>query len=89
MHKGGDRAFCKLKKISKDDLEVHVEISQFIDSRFISGMEAALRLQEFPTCGRSHTVVRLAVHTENHQNIIFEENKELEAVKNWKTTLTA
>ena len=36
-------------------------------------MEAAWRLQEFPNCFRSHSVVRLAVHTENQQQLIFEE----------------
>ena len=35
-------------------------------------MEAAWRLQEFPIGCRSHSIVRLAVHTENQQQIIFE-----------------
>ena len=52
-------------------------------------MEAAWRLQEFPICFRSHSVVRLAVHTENQQQIIFEEINPGVALNNWKTTLTA
>ena len=55
----------------------------------ISGMEAAWRLQEFPICFRSHSVVRLAVHTENQQQLIFEEKNPSASLDNWKTTLTA
>ena len=51
-------------------------------------MEAAWRLQKFPLSGRSHNVIRLAIHTENQQKIVFEENNEINALDNWKTTLT-
>ena len=47
------------------------EITEYIDGRYLSPMEAAWRLQEFSLCARSHTVIRLAVHTENQQRIIF------------------
>ena len=52
-------------------------------------MEAAWRLQEFLICFRSHSVVRLAVHTENQQQIIFEEKNPSVSLDNWKTTMTA
>ena len=52
-------------------------------------MEAAWRLQTFPLCGRSHTVIRLAGHTEKQKKIVFEENNEINALDNWKITLTA
>ena len=47
------------------DEAISDEISTFIDGRYISGMEAAWRLQEFPIYFRSHSVVILAVYTEN------------------------
>ena len=50
--------------------------------------QGAWRLEEYPICGKSHTVVRLAVHTQNHQLIYFKELKEKFALKNWQTTLT-
>ena len=71
------------------DEAISDEISTFIDGRYISGMEAAWRLQEFPICFRSHSVVRLAVHTENQQQLIFEEKNPSVSLDNWKTTLTA
>lgn len=95
LHKGGDRAFCKLKKVNgknnenNNKSEVYDEITQYIDGRYISPMEAAWRLQKFPICGRSHGVINLAVHTENQQKIVFEEKQESKALNKWKTTLTA
>lgn len=86
LHKGHDRAFCKIKK---EDDDVKDEISNYIDGRYISAIEAAWRLQEYPICGRSHSVIRLPVHTEHHQFIVFEENRIAEAIKNDKTALTA
>ena len=53
--------------------EITDEISTFIHGRYISGTEAAWRLQEFPIGCRSHSIGRLPVHTENQQQIIFEE----------------
>ena len=38
----------KINKLHTDK-EISDEISTFIDGRYISGMEAAWRLQEFPT----------------------------------------
>jgi len=95
IHKGGDRAFCKVKKVDElgknendQNDEVYDELSTFIDGRYLSPMEAAWRLEELPLCGRSYSVIRLTVHTENQQNIVFEENKEINALQNWKTSLT-
>ena len=90
IHKGSDRAFCKLKKeTDKDNEEIYDEITQYIDGRYLSPMEAAWRLQEFPLCGRSHTVFNLPVPIENKQKIVFEESKINEALTKWKTPLTA
>lgn len=88
LHKGGDRAFCSIKK-SDGSYNVTDEIRQYIDARYLGPMEAAWRLQEFPICEKSHFVVRLPVHTENQQKIVFEENKETVALQNSETHLTA
>ena len=52
-------------------------------------MEVAWHIEGLPLSDRSHLIVRLAVHTENPQQIIFEENKEENALMNNETTLTA
>ena len=51
----------------KENSIVFDEISQYIDGRYLSPMEAAWHLETFPLCGRSHSVIHLAVHTENQQ----------------------
>uniref|UniRef100_A0ABD2WQX7 ATP-dependent DNA helicase n=1 Tax=Trichogramma kaykai TaxID=54128 RepID=A0ABD2WQX7_9HYME len=92
LYKGSDRAYCKIEKITnkKENVtEIHDELTQYIDGRYLSPMEACWRFEEFPLCDRSHSVVRLAVHTENQQNLVFEENKEAEALLKGTTTLTA
>ena len=89
IHKGGDRACCKIQKNHEENEEVYDEIAQYIDGRYLSPMEAAWRLQSFPLCGRNHTVERLSVHTENQQKIIFDENNIEESLNNSETTLTA
>ena len=67
--------------------EITDEISTFIHGRYISGTETAWRLQEFPIGCRSHSVVRLAVHTENQQQIIFEKINPGEALNIGKLDL--
>ena len=39
--------------------------SNYIDSRYVSLMKGAWRIKELPFSDRSHSVVRLAVYTEN------------------------
>ena len=92
LNKGSDRAFCEVKYVDSNkeqNFEVYNEINQYIDGRYLSPMIAAWRLQTFPITGRSHTVIHLAVHTENQQKLIFIENKEQDALNKWETTLTA
>ena len=90
LHKGCDKAFCQIKQMKdQNNDEVIDEIAHYIDGRYVSSMEAAWRLQCFPLYGTSHHVFRLAVHTKDKQNIVFEEEKELESLNNWQTTLTS
>ncbi|XP_058807357.1 uncharacterized protein LOC131673409 [Phymastichus coffea] len=103
IHKGGDRARCKVQKQNyqnepkcndqlgndEDEKIIYNEIDTFIDGRYLSAMESAWMLCGLPLCDRSHSVERLAVHTENQQKIVFEETKEIEALSKFETTLTA
>ena len=51
-------------------------------------MEAAWRLENFPLCGKSHNLIRLAVHTENQHRITFTDGEEYKALNKYRTTLT-
>ena len=85
FHKGHDRALIQIKKKNYLNDEIYDEISDYIDSRYISGMEAAWRIQEIPLHGRSHAVILLV----NQQKIIFEKDNERNALLNYETTLSA
>ncbi|XP_031781116.1 uncharacterized protein LOC103318084 [Nasonia vitripennis] len=68
---------------------VHDELTQYVDGRYLSPMEGAWRLQGYPLCGKITAVERLGIHTKDQQHIVYEENKELQALNNKETTLTA
>ena len=68
------------------------EISKFQDTRYVSGPEAAWRINKFPMQYRSHPIIRLAVHLPLDQSVFFQPGHEAQAVANAAskdTTLTA
>ena len=84
IEKGFDRAVIVIK--SQD------EILSYLNSRYVSPVEACCRLYTFPMQFNSHTIVRLAVHLENNQSVCFRQGHELNALEKAQkkdTTLTA
>ncbi|KAJ8909484.1 hypothetical protein NQ315_007932 [Exocentrus adspersus] len=68
------------------------EVRNYLDCRYVSSMEAAWRLLEFPLHGRSHAVIVLPVHLPGRQNITFgveDDVEELEARLAKRTKLEA
>ncbi|XP_042905359.1 uncharacterized protein [Parasteatoda tepidariorum] len=89
VYKGHDAASIKLQL--NDDVN-HDEILTFLDGRYVSAPEAMWRLNEFHMSEKSHTVMRLAVHLPNQQQVIYQSGHEVEAVARASarhTTLTA
>uniref|UniRef100_A0A914V112 Helitron helicase-like domain-containing protein n=1 Tax=Plectus sambesii TaxID=2011161 RepID=A0A914V112_9BILA len=67
------------------------EITQYIDSRYVSAPKAFWRLSTYDMQDKSHTIVRLAVHLPDEQQIYFHEGAEQEATdaaQEKNTTLT-
>ena len=56
------------------------EISATFKVRYLTSMEAYLRLHSFPIVKMSHTIYKLSVHDENQQTIVIEEGHELEGM---------
>nr|XP_042913565.1 uncharacterized protein LOC122273597 [Parasteatoda tepidariorum] len=86
VYKGHDAASIKLQL--NDDVN-HDEILTFLD---VGAPEAIWRLNEFHMSEKSHTVMRLAVHLPNQQQVIYQSGHEVEAVARASarhTTLTA
>ncbi|XP_045482764.1 uncharacterized protein LOC123686578 [Harmonia axyridis] len=53
------------------------EIQQYIDSRYVSGMEATWRTFQFRMHGRSHSVLVLPVHLPGEREIIYNEDDDV------------
>lgn len=50
---------------------VHDEVMQYINARYVSATEAMWHLLKFPMHGRSHAVIRMAIHLPMEQTIRF------------------
>ena len=79
IFKGHDCARIRYKNAQK--IVDWDEISQFIDSRYVSAPEAFWRLSEYKMQEKSHAIIRLPIHLLNEQQIYFQEGGEEEAVK--------
>ncbi|XP_072018370.1 uncharacterized protein [Amphiura filiformis] len=76
--------------IEKTEQQNTDEITNYVSSRWITASTATWSMFEFPTHGRHPPIVRLAVHEENQQTVIFKEGEEDIALdRNTNTTLTA
>lgn len=66
-------------KVMKDGVLNYDEVANFINARFVSAFEAHWRLMEYALYGRSHTVIRLALHlSETLPNqVAFEDGYEI------------
>ena len=89
VYKGNDRVTFKLRK--SGDVANYDEILDYYDARYVSSNEAAWRIFGFECDGKSHSVVRLPVHLEHEDNIIFEDAIEEDQVEqnHGQTKLTA
>ena len=56
------------------------EISTFLDARYASAPEAAWRLFEFAMHQQSHTIIQLAIHLLDQQNVYFTDGHEENAL---------
>lgn len=92
IYKGYDSASIEFINADGDKCMMYDEITSYINMRYLSPPEAIWRLHENVMHEQSHTVIRLAVHDEECQNVYFqegEEEKALESSISKETTLTA
>ena len=83
--KGSDQSVFQLQREEQAD-----EIAVFQNARYVSSTEAAWRILEHPIHEHFPPVIPLAVHLENGQRVIFnEQNAEERAEQPPTTTLTA
>lgn len=77
IHKGYDRAKIEVK----NEEASYDEITDHLDTRYISPSEAAWRQLKQPLQGKSHQVIPLPVHLENKHFIVFKENEINDAIR--------
>lgn len=85
VYKGHDCATIQLSSNRFD------EISNYVSARFISASEAAWRVFSFKLHLERPNIYRLPVHLENHQQVIFNVNQDIQRIldNNRQTKLTA
>jgi len=65
--------------VGNEEVYDYDEISASFAVRYMSSMEAYMRLMSYPIVQMSHQIYSLSVHEENGQTIIFEEGMEHQA----------
>ena len=98
--KGHDSAAVIISEKQNDPLQVtadsssviidHDEIKMYVESRYISPIEACWRILSLPLYNKSHTIIRLPVHLPNQQTVMIHSSPEdttLENVINQTTML--
>lgn len=94
IYKGHDVAdvLIRVNDGSSASFAQHDEIKQYVNGRYVSAPEAMWRLLENKMHDRSHSVIKLAVHSPMQHLVYFKEGKEaqaLAAAAGKKTMLTA
>ena len=93
VYKGHDRAIVefRLSDGSEGSRTKEVdEVVNYLEARYVSATEACYRLFAYELHANLPHVMRLALHLENHQSVVFTEDSDLEDVlgRQRHTTLT-
>ncbi|XP_065368825.1 uncharacterized protein LOC135961256 [Calliphora vicina] len=62
------------------------EVEAFLNVRYVGSTEALWRIYEFPMHYQSHTIIRLDIHLDRQQTVIFREGEERQAIDNIRLT---
>ena len=76
VYKGYDAGSARMEKKNSPGVINHDEILTFLDGRYIIAPEVMLRINEFATSEKSHTIIRLAVHLPEQQQVFYKDGQE-------------
>lgn len=62
------------------------EVDTFVTGRYVGSTEAAWRIFEYKMHFQTHTIVRLDIHLKDHQNVVFREGNEIQALRTVRKT---
>ncbi|KAE9340943.1 hypothetical protein PF008_g10877 [Phytophthora fragariae] len=74
VYKGSDKAVITIETVNGESHRGMVEpneILRFLNARYISPVEACMRLLEFSVQGKTHSIVQLTIHLEIEQLVTF------------------
>lgn len=57
------------------------EVSQYLDARYLSPVEACYRLFKYDLQGKSHKIERLEVHLENEQMVYYDKDADTDVIE--------
>ena len=81
VYKGHDRAMIEFQSGDHTDKPRQVdEVSNYLEARYISACEACYRIFAYDLHANLPHVMRLALHLENQQSVVFRDDADIEAV---------
>ncbi|KAG3049891.1 hypothetical protein PI124_g23997 [Phytophthora idaei] len=74
VYKGSDKAVITVEAVRGEGNQTQIEpneILRFLNARYISPVEACMRLQDYSVQGKTHAITQLTIHLENEQMVTF------------------
>ncbi|KAG2984877.1 hypothetical protein PC121_g22427 [Phytophthora cactorum] len=79
VYKGSDKAVITVEAVRGEGNQTQTkpnEILRFLNARYISPVEASMRLLDYPVQGKTHAITQLTIHLENEQMVAFRSSDE-------------
>ncbi|KAG3045508.1 hypothetical protein PC122_g24593 [Phytophthora cactorum] len=74
VYKGSDKAVITVEAVRGEGNQMQIEpneILRFLNARYISPVEACMRLLDYSVQGKTHAITQLTIHLENEQMVTF------------------
>ncbi|KAG3001519.1 hypothetical protein PC120_g20227 [Phytophthora cactorum] len=74
VYKGSDKAVITVEAVRGEGNQTQIEpneILRFLNARYISPVEACMRLLDYSVQGKTHAITQLTLHLENEQMVTF------------------
>ena len=71
VYKGYDAANIVIEETSDSTTVNQDEIKNFIDTRYVSSVEACYRILNKPSPNKSHSIIRLSINLPNQQSLLI------------------
>ncbi|KAG3154209.1 hypothetical protein PC128_g22417 [Phytophthora cactorum] len=83
VYKGSDKAVITVEAVRGEGNQTQIEpneILRFLNARYISPVEACMRLLDYSVQGKTHAITQLTIHLENEQMVTFRSSDDLAVV---------